>query len=153
MRRSSGLSESKTFPSVLDDRRGRPTRDKDWFAGPSRQQYFKGQSCIAGHAVTLARGRMREKRSAASSVPVPAGKPSGTIQRRKEMSIARIAVEAHLHRNPTMDIRQLLSAAYYKRHSKEMPTKALDEDVRRWQAGENNFPYLYDLIFQTETGP
>lgn len=65
------------------------------------------------------------------------------------MSIARVAVEAHLRLHPRMDIRQLLSAAYYKRHSKEMPAKTLDEEVRRWEAGENNFPYLYDFLHLT----
>ncbi len=63
------------------------------------------------------------------------------------MSIVRIAVENHLKMNPLMTIRQLLSAAYYKKHSREMPSGALDDDVRRWEAGENNHVmYLYDFL-------
>lgn len=62
------------------------------------------------------------------------------------MSLIRIAVEAHLQKN-NMDIRQLLSAAYYKKHSKEMPPRTLDEDARRWEAGENqHVMYLYDFL-------
>lgn len=67
------------------------------------------------------------------------------------MSILRIAVENHL-RQSRMTIRQLISAAYYKKHSKEMPPKALDEDARKWESGCNDIPILYDLIFQTELG-
>lgn len=66
------------------------------------------------------------------------------------MSILRVAVENHLLRN-RMDIRQLISAAYYKKHSKPMPEKALDDEVRRWEAGCNDIPILYDLMFQTCT--
>lgn len=63
------------------------------------------------------------------------------------MSIVRIAVKHHLERNPTMTIRQLLSAAYYAKHSKEMPPRSLDEDARRWEAGENqHVMYLYDFL-------
>ena len=63
------------------------------------------------------------------------------------MSIVRIAVTNHLRANPPMTIRQLLSAAYYKKHSKPMPERSLDEDVRRWEAGENNhIMYLYDYL-------
>lgn len=63
------------------------------------------------------------------------------------MSIARIAVEEHLKRNPPMTIRQLLSAAYYSKYSKAMPQKALDEDVRKWEDGHNDHVlYLYDFL-------
>lgn len=67
------------------------------------------------------------------------------------MSIIRIAVETHLAKS-RLSLRELLETAYYKRYEKPMPIRTLDEDVRRWEAGENNIPYLYDLIFQTTTG-
>jgi len=81
------------------------------------------------------------------SVPVIAGKLSS---KEPLMSILRVAVENHLLRN-RMTIRQLISAAYYKKHSKEMPEKALDDEVRRWESGCNDIPVLYDLMFQVHT--
>lgn len=63
------------------------------------------------------------------------------------MSIIRIAVEEHLKRNPPMTIRQLLSAAYYKKHSKPLPESTLDDHVRRWIAGQNDHVlYVYDFL-------
>ena len=68
------------------------------------------------------------------------------------MSIVRIAVQNHLDRNPGMTIRQLLSAAYYKKHSKPMPERALDEDVRKWNEGHNEHVlYLYDFLKLTQS--
>lgn len=64
------------------------------------------------------------------------------------MSIIRIAVEARLAEGRTT-IRDLLRAAYMRRYGKDMPPDGLEEDVRRWEAGENNIPYLYDFILQT----
>lgn len=64
-----------------------------------------------------------------------------------QMSFVRIAVENHLKRNPMLDIRQLLSAAYFAKHSKPLPERALDEDVRRWNEGHNDHVlYLYDFL-------
>lgn len=61
------------------------------------------------------------------------------------MSIIRLAVVNHLQRN-RQTIRELLEAAYWKRFQKPIGQKTLDEDVRRWEAGENDIPYLYDLM-------
>jgi len=64
------------------------------------------------------------------------------------MSIIRVAVETHLDKS-RLTIRELLEAAYYRRYGKPMPIASLDEDVRRWEAGENNIPYLYDMVIGT----
>lgn len=61
------------------------------------------------------------------------------------MSIVRVAVLNHLRQN-RQTIRELLEAAYYKRFGKPVPQVTLDQDVMRWEAGENNIPYLYDLM-------
>jgi len=63
----------------------------------------------------------------------------------KVMSILRLAVEAH-GRKTNQGIREILAAAYYKKHQKPMPETSLMEDVRRWNHGECNIPYLYDFI-------
>jgi hypothetical protein len=60
------------------------------------------------------------------------------------MSIIRMAVEARLSAKVT--IRQLLQSAYFKRYGKPMPPDSLDEDVKKWEAGVNNIPYLYDFV-------
>lgn len=67
------------------------------------------------------------------------------------MSIIRIAVVNHLSRN-RQTIRELLEAAYFRRYGKPAPTAMLDEDVRRWDSGQNNIPYLYDFMLNTERG-
>lgn len=64
------------------------------------------------------------------------------------MSILRVAVETHCRRN-NIELRDLLAAAYFKKYGKLMPDGALTEDVRRWNAGENNLPYLYDFVLKT----
>lgn len=64
------------------------------------------------------------------------------------MSIIRIAVETHLAKS-RLSLRELLETAYYKRYGKPMPTQSLDDDVRRWESGENNITYLYDFVLQT----
>lgn len=64
------------------------------------------------------------------------------------MSILRVAVETHVRRN-NLDLRDLLAAAYYKKYQKAIPDGALTEDVKRWNAGEHNIPYLYDFMLQT----
>lgn len=61
------------------------------------------------------------------------------------MSIVRLAVENHLRIN-RQTIRQLLAAAFYKKYQKPIPTNTLDEDERRWNAGENNILYLYEMM-------
>jgi len=63
----------------------------------------------------------------------------------ESMSILRLAVEAH-GRRTNQGIREILAAAYYKKYQKPMPETSLMEDVRRWNHGECNFPYLYDFI-------
>lgn len=65
--------------------------------------------------------------------------------RRNVMSILRLAVEAH-GRKTNQGIREILAAAYYKKYQKPMPETSLMEDVRRWNHGECNIPYLYDFI-------
>lgn len=64
------------------------------------------------------------------------------------MSIIRIAVKNHLE-HQRMTVRELLEAAYYRRYGKPIPQATLDEDVRRWEAGENNIHYLFDFMLQT----
>lgn len=64
------------------------------------------------------------------------------------MSILRVAVETHLAKTK-LSLRELLETAYYRRYEKPMPIRTLDEDVRRWENGENNIPYLYDFVLQT----
>lgn len=61
------------------------------------------------------------------------------------MSIIRLAVQAHLGQSH-LTIRELLAAAYYKRYEKPMPENSLDEDVKKWEAGCNDIPYLYDIL-------
>lgn len=61
------------------------------------------------------------------------------------MSIIRIAVENHLVRN-RMTIRELLEAAYYHRYERYIPHDLLAKDIERWENGENNIPYLYELM-------
>lgn len=61
------------------------------------------------------------------------------------MSIVRIAVINHLKKN-RQTIRELLAAAYYRRFQKPIGQKTLDEDVARWERGENDIPYLYDMM-------
>lgn len=68
------------------------------------------------------------------------------------MSIIRLAVES-MGRKTGQTIREILAAAYYKKYQKPMPEASLMEDVHRWNSGECNIPYLYDLIMQTETSP
>lgn len=63
----------------------------------------------------------------------------------KVMSILRLAVEAH-GRKTNQGIREILASAYYKKYQKPMPETSLMEDVRRWNHGECNIPYLYDFI-------
>lgn len=63
------------------------------------------------------------------------------------MSIVRELVIQHLRRE-RMDIRQLLAAAYYRLHQKAIPQGALDEDARKWEAGQNDIAYLDDLILK-----
>ena len=84
---------------------------------------------------------------ASASVPAAAGTVTNLYQKEQPMSIVRHAVEAHIRLHPPMDIRQLLSAAYYKKHCKPMPDAALDEDVRKWEEGRNDHVlYLYDFL-------
>lgn len=64
------------------------------------------------------------------------------------MSLIRIAVEVRLS-DGNRDIRELLRAAYMRRYGKDMPPESLEEDAKRWEAGENNIAYLYDFILQT----
>ncbi len=64
------------------------------------------------------------------------------------MSILRIAVETHCRRN-NIELRALLAAAYYHKYEKPLADAVLDEDVRRWNAGEHNLPYLYDFVLKT----
>lgn len=64
------------------------------------------------------------------------------------MSILRMAVENHLRHN-RLTVRELLEAAYWKRYEKPIPQGLLDEDVRNWEKGVNNVPYLYDFILGT----
>lgn len=61
------------------------------------------------------------------------------------MSLIRIAVEAQLSKS-RLTIKDLLSSAYFKRYGKPMPQASLDEDVKKWEMGVNNIPYLYDFI-------
>lgn len=65
------------------------------------------------------------------------------------MSILRNAVEEH-GRRTGLSIREILAAAYYKRYQKPLPEGALMDDVRRWNAGENNIEYLYDFMMGTQ---
>jgi hypothetical protein len=64
------------------------------------------------------------------------------------VSILRHAVEAH-SRKTGLTIRQILATAYYKKYSKAMPDRSLDDDVRRWNSGEHNIAYLYDFMIGT----
>jgi len=64
------------------------------------------------------------------------------------MSILAAAVEAHARRN-CLELRDIFAAAYFKKYGKPMPENALSEDVRRWNAGEHNLPYLYDMFIGT----
>jgi len=66
---------------------------------------------------------------------------------RKEsvMSILRIAVDNHLS-HARLTIRELLAAAYFKKYQKPMPSDSLNEDVRKWESGMHNIPYLYDFM-------
>ena len=66
------------------------------------------------------------------------------------MSIIRLAVET-LGRKTNQSIREILAAAYFKKYGKPMPEASLMEDVRRWNSGECNIPYLYDFIMDTQT--
>lgn len=68
------------------------------------------------------------------------------------MSIIRLAVEAHA-RKSGLGIREILATAYFKKYGKPMPEASLMEDVRRWNHGECNIPYLYDWVMQVETTP
>jgi len=70
--------------------------------------------------------------------------------RRNAMSILRLAVET-IARKTGQGIREILAAAYYKKYGKQMPEAALMEDVRRWNHGECNIPYLYDWVMDTQT--
>jgi len=101
-------------------------------------------SCIVLNVISPARGRMPVKRVASSSIPGNAGRTGGI------MSLIRLAVQAHLDKS-RLTIQELLEAAYYKRYGKPMPPDSLLEDIRRWEAGENNLPYLYDFTFGTTT--
>lgn len=65
------------------------------------------------------------------------------------MSIIRIAVENHLRRE-RITIRELLQSAYYRKYGKPIPDGSLSEDVRKWEQGENNNPYLYDMLMGTQ---
>lgn len=65
------------------------------------------------------------------------------------MSILRLAVINHLQRE-RQSIRELLEAAYFRKYGKPAPVKMLDEDVRRWEAGQNDIGYLYDLMLNAE---
>lgn len=69
----------------------------------------------------------------------------------EKMSILRIAVNEHLRRE-RMTIRELLEAAYFRRYEKPAPQKAIDTDVSKWEAGQNDIPYLYDLILNPGRG-
>lgn len=82
----------------------------------------------------------------ASSVRATTGN-SGVLNVTKEttMSILRIAVDNHLAHS-RLTIRELLAAAYFKKYQKPMPPDSLAEDVRKWEAGTHNIPYLYDFI-------
>lgn len=71
------------------------------------------------------------------------GEPTATKE--TDMSILKIAVDNHLKQS-RLTIRELLEAAYYKRYSKPMPADSLSEDVRKWEKGIHNIPYLYDFI-------
>lgn len=70
----------------------------------------------------------------------------------KTMSIIRLAVETQA-RKSGQTIREILAAAYFKKYKKPMPENTLMEDVRRWNHGECNIPYLYDFIMGTECAP
>lgn len=65
------------------------------------------------------------------------------------MSIIRIAVDARL-KESRMNIRDLLRSAYMRRFGKDMPPDSLEQDAKRWEAGENNIPYLYDFLLATQ---
>ncbi len=65
------------------------------------------------------------------------------------MSIIRIAVENHLKKSH-LTIRELLESAYFRRYGKILPQATLDEDVRKWENGVNNIPYLFDFIIGHE---
>lgn len=82
------------------------------------------------------------KRKGACLTLVPAGKPG---VKEKAVSILQIAVENHL-KGSRLTLRELLEAAYFKRYGKPMPSKSLDEDVRKWESGIHTIPYLYDFM-------
>lgn len=64
------------------------------------------------------------------------------------MSVLRVAVETHCRRNG-IELRALLAAAYYHKYGKPLADAVLDDDVRRWNAGEANISYLYDFVLKT----
>lgn len=89
---------------------------------------------------------MRTRGATGAFVQGPAGsstKPS--VTKESAMSIIRVAVQEHLKKN-RQTIRELLEAAYYHRFEKPVPQVTLDEDVRKWEAGQNDNPYLYDFM-------
>lgn len=75
----------------------------------------------------------------------PPSPPYSNREKESTMSILRLAVESH-GKKTGLGIREILAAAYYHKYQKPMPEEALMEDVRRWNHGECNIPYLYDFM-------